>query len=77
LMLVLIGGRLCSRWRALDLGRGLGELLNPHWLHQIEIHQLLLTGSYRSVSECWLSTTMLSSFSSSISISFPVVRLDS
>jgi hypothetical protein len=34
LMLVLIGGRLCSRGRALDLGRSLGELLSPHWLHQ-------------------------------------------
>ena len=31
--------------------------------------------TYRSVSERWPSTTMLSSFSSSISISSPVVRL--
>jgi retron-type reverse transcriptase len=30
LMLVLIGGRLCSRGRALDLGRSFGELLSPH-----------------------------------------------
>jgi hypothetical protein len=32
LMLVLIGGRLCSRGRALDIGRSLGELLSSHWL---------------------------------------------
>jgi hypothetical protein len=30
LMLILIGGRLCRRGRALDLGWSLGELLSPH-----------------------------------------------
>ena len=37
----------------------------------------ILTVTYSSFSERWPPTTMLSSFSSSISISSPVVRLDS
>jgi hypothetical protein len=37
----------------------------------------LICHTYRSVSERWPSTTMLSSFSSSISISSPVMKLDS